>query len=80
MVDLSVGDLEDSPRIVLIVCNAAITHSSLSHDSWVQTHIGEGTSTTATRVLASTDEAADSGLSSVFLLDRTAFTIAHEQE
>ena len=33
--------LEDSPRVVLVVGNTAVTHPSVSHDGWVKASIGE---------------------------------------
>jgi len=36
-----IGDLKNSPRVVLVVSNATIAHPPLSHNCRVETHIGE---------------------------------------
>jgi hypothetical protein len=72
----SIGDLEDSPRIILVVCNAAITHPPVGHD-WVKTSIVEGCGCATEWRLG---EAVDSSVSSVFVLDSTSLLIAHEEE
>jgi len=64
---------EDPPRVVLIVCNTAIAQSSLSHDSRVQARIGEGGT-------AAGNEAADSRISSVLLLDFTSSAVTQKQK
>ena len=68
--------LEDSPRVVLVVCNAAITHPPVGHD-WVETSIIKGGAGAADWRLG---EAVDSRVASVFILDRTSLLITHEEE
>jgi hypothetical protein len=66
----------------LVICNAAITHPSLSHDGRVKTHVGEGGGTAAAAwVLVTTiGESTYGGISSIFLLDLTSLLVANEQE
>jgi len=75
-----IGDLEDSPRVILVVCNASVTHSPLGHNGGVKASIVERDTTTARRWLASSNEAADSCIPSVLLLDFTSFSVAEKQK
>lgn len=70
----SIGDLENTSRVILIVCNAAITHPPMCHD-WVEAGIVERGSGTADRWFG---EAVDGRISAVFLLDGTSLSVAHE--
>jgi len=38
---LSICDLEDPPRVVLVIRNASIAHPPLGHDGRVKTGVGE---------------------------------------
>ena len=72
--------LEDSPRVVLVIGNAAVAHPSLSHDGGVETYVGEsGAARTAAWVL-STCELAYGGISSILLFDLASLLVSDEKE
>lgn len=71
-------NLQDAPRVVLIIGNTAIAHSSLSHDRCIQTSIGKRSTTTA-RWLSCTNEATDGSISSMLLLDFTSLASSKEE-
>lgn len=77
-----VGYLEDSPRIILIVSDAAVAHSSLGHDGRIEPIVGVGTVRRVVAVvsLAAGNELADCGIPSVLLLDLAVSTAPYEQE
>lgn len=62
-----VSDAKNLPRIVVVIGNAAVRHSSLGHNG-VETGVADRESTAAAgRLMA--DERVDGGVSAVFLLD-----------
>jgi hypothetical protein len=72
--------LKDPPGVVLVVCNAAITHSPLSHDR-IEAGIGErGSTSTAGWWFAASNKAADRRVPSVLLLNFASSLVADEEE
>jgi hypothetical protein len=71
--------LEDSPRVIFVVCDATVTHPPLSHNSWVEASVGERRIATAVRFTAS-NELVDGCVSPVFLLDLAVPAASHVQE
>src|SRR5205823_3684872 len=59
---------KNAPRVVLVVCDAAVAHTALSHDG-VHARVGHGQASTAAGRFASVDEGVDRGVTSVLLLD-----------
>ena len=71
--------LEDPPRVVLVVCDAAIAHPPLSHDG-IKAGIVERGSTTAIRWLTTSNEIADSCVPLVLLLNLASLLVADDEE
>jgi hypothetical protein len=63
--------LEDPPRIVLVVCNASVTHPPLSHHGWIETCIGGWR-------LATTNKLTNGCISSVLFFHLAVSAAAHE--
>lgn len=63
-----VGDPQDTTRVILIVCDTAITEPAVGHDG-VKARVGHGNATAGRRWLGAVDEGIDGGIAAMFLLD-----------
>lgn len=70
--------LQDSPRVILVVSNAAVAHSPLGHDRRVETVIGERTWTSMVG-FATSDKFAHCSIPPVLLLNETVLASSHVQ-
>lgn len=70
--------LEDSPRVILVIGDAAIAHPPLSHDRRVEAGVREGP-VAAAMGLASSNELADGGIPPVLFLDLADLAASHVQ-
>lgn len=75
----AVAYLEDSPRVILVVGDAAVAHSPLSHDAGVEAGIGERRAV-AGMALAACNELIDCSIPPVLLLDLAVSAASHKQE
>ena len=74
--------LEDSPRIILIVGDTTVAHSSLGHNGRIEPIVGVRTVRCVVAVvsLAAGNELADCGIPPVLLLDLAVSAAPYEQE
>lgn len=70
---------EDSPRVILIVSNAAAAHPTLSHDG-VKSGIGVDRVSAATAGWLAAREGVDGSISSVFLLNLVVPLALHPEK
>jgi hypothetical protein len=70
---------QNTTRVVLIVCNTAITEPAVGHDG-VEARVGHGNATTGRRRLGAVDEGIDGGIAAMFLLNFSIPSAPHSEK